>query len=84
MSMITASPSRPAWPARLFFAIPIIGTIAREVLFGDKDNIWYALVIVLTALILSIAQWGLAALVMFYLPFVALAFVTMVVFAKPW
>jgi 4-hydroxybenzoate polyprenyltransferase len=84
MSMITASPTRPAWPARLFFAIPIIGTIAREVLFGDKDNIWYALVIVLTALILSIAQWGLAALVVFYLPFVAIMFALLIVFSKPW
>jgi 4-hydroxybenzoate polyprenyltransferase len=84
MSDMTSSPARLPWSARLFFGIPIIGTIAREVVFGDKDNIWYALVIVLTALILSIAQWGLAALVVFYLPFVAIAFGFIIVFSKPW
>jgi hypothetical protein len=84
MSITSHPPARHPWPARLFFGLPVIGTIAREVIFGDKDNIWYALVIVLTGLILAVAQWGLAALVVFYLPFVAIAFVLIIVFAKPW
>jgi hypothetical protein len=84
MSTSIAPPASLSWPARVLFAVPVIGRIAREVIFGDKDNIWYLLVILLTGLILSIAQWGLAALVVFYLPFVAVAFALMVVFAKPW
>lgn len=84
MSMTSHPPARLSRPARIFFGLPIIGTIAREVVFGDKDNIWYALVIMLTGLILAVAQWGLVALVIFYLPFVAIAFALIIVFAKPW
>jgi hypothetical protein len=84
MSTSTALPASLSRPARVFFAVPVLGRIAREVIFGDKDNIWYLLVILLTGLILSVAQWGLAALVVFYLPFVAIAFTLLVIFAKPW
>jgi hypothetical protein len=84
MSSIDTPPAPPSLPARVLFAVPLLGRIVREVVYGDKDNIWYALVIVLTALILAIAQWGLAALVIFYLPFVAIAFALIVVFSKPW
>jgi hypothetical protein len=84
--MSTTAPLPASLPraARLLLALPIIGRIAREVAFGDKDNIWYLLVILLTGLILAIGQWGLAALVVFYLPFVAIAFGFIIVFSKPW
>ncbi len=32
----------PFWQ-RVFFRIPVIGWVARDLLFGDKDNVWYAL-----------------------------------------
>ena len=84
MSMSAPLPASLPRAARAFLALPVIGRIAREVAFGDKDNIWYLLVILLTGLVLSIAQWGLAALVIFYLPFVAIAFGFIIVFSKPW
>lgn len=84
MSISAPLPASLPRPARLFFALPVIGRIAREVAFGEKDNIWYLLVILLTGLIIAISQWGLAALVIFYLPFVAIAFGFILVFSKPW
>jgi hypothetical protein len=78
------APARHLWPLRVILALPVVGTIVRDVVYGDADNIWYALVIVLTGLILSIGQWGLAALVLVCLPLVALAFGLIVVFARPW
>lgn len=78
-----AAPARHPWPLRLVLGLPIIGTILRDIAYGDSDTIWYALVIVLTGLILAVGQWGLAALVVFCLPLVALAFALIVVFARP-
>lgn len=83
--MTTTSPDpRPSWPVRLVLAIPVIGTILREIAYGDSDTIWYALVIVLTGLVLAVGQWGLAALVIFCLPVVAAMFVLLIVFSRPW
>jgi uncharacterized membrane protein len=83
MTSISPDP-RPAWPVRLVLAIPVIGTILREIAHGDRDTIWYALVIVLTGLVLAVGQWGPAALVLFCLPVVAVMFVLLVVFSRPW
>jgi hypothetical protein len=32
----------PFWQ-RLFFSVPVIGWIARDVTMGDRDNLWYAI-----------------------------------------
>ncbi len=84
MSLLTPIPPSVPRPSRLVLMIPVIGWIARDVLFGDKDNIWYALVIVLTAFILALATWGLPALVMSALSLVPLCFFMIVYFSKPW
>jgi hypothetical protein len=84
MSNPSTPPAPRPWLIRFILSLPIVGTIARDVAYGDADNIWYALVIVLTGLILAIGQWGLAALVLFCLPLVALAFGLIVAFARPW
>ena len=55
---------------RAFYAIPVIGWIARDVIEGDPENIWYLGVILATLWILAVAQWGLPALT---LPAVVLA-----------
>ncbi|NCO85075.1 MAG: hypothetical protein GW886_00405 [Rhodobacterales bacterium] len=84
MSIVTPIPPSVPLPARLALKIPVIGWIARDVLFGDKDNIWYALVILLTAFIYALATWGLPALVMTALSLVPLCFFMIVYFSKPW
>jgi hypothetical protein len=58
MTDVTARPARRPW----FYRIPLIGRIAREVIEGDSDNIWYLAVIIATLWILAIMQWGLPAI----------------------
>ncbi len=66
MSLLTPIPPATPWPQRLLFATPLLGWIARDIAFRDRDNIWYALTIVATIWLLAIAQWGLAAIVVPY------------------
>jgi hypothetical protein len=83
MSILTPIPPTTPLPARVFLAIPLIGWIARDVFFGDKDNIWYAMVIVLTALFLSVSTWGLPALVRTALALVPVCFFFLIVLSRP-
>lgn len=78
MSILTPIP--PATPVlkRALLQIPVLGWIARDVLFGDRDNIWYALVIVLTGLILALSTWGIAALVVTCVALVPVIFATLI------
>ena len=68
MSLTSASQSMPM-RLRLFLAIPVIGWVARDLLFGDKNNVWFAL-------IMFVSLWGSAALTFglpgLYLPALAL------------
>lgn len=65
----TAMPTRlPLWQ-RLFFAIPVIGWVARDLLFGDKDNVWFALIGFVSLWLCSALTFGLPGL---YLPALAL------------
>ena len=59
---MTANP-RPSSPVgRVLRALPLIGRVIRDV-EREVDTIYYVLVILLTALVLAIQTWGLAALV---------------------
>jgi hypothetical protein len=44
------------------YSIPVLGWIARDLAYGAQDNIYYFLVIVVTALVLAVKTWGLVAL----------------------
>jgi hypothetical protein len=68
MSVSDLSPRLPLWQ-RLFFAVPVIGWIARDLLFGDKDNIWYALIGFVSLWAAAALTFGLPGL---YLPALAL------------
>ncbi len=69
MTLATTMPKNLPLYQRLFFAIPVIGWIARDLLFGDKNNIWFAI-------IAFVSLWGSAALTFglpgLYLPALAL------------
>ncbi|MCT8329742.1 hypothetical protein [Albidovulum sediminis] len=70
--------SRPR-PARSWFHhIPVVGWIAYDIAHGDSDTIWYALVILLTALVLAVKTWGLVALAMTALAAVPVIFATLI------
>jgi hypothetical protein len=72
MTAITSN-NRP-W----YFAIPVFGWIARDLIHGTKDNILYFLVILLTLLVLAVKTWGLVALAMTALAMVPLIFATLI------
>ena len=40
MSILTPIPPALPWYARLFFAIPLLGWIARDVAFGHPENLY--------------------------------------------
>jgi len=83
MSILTPVPPHTPFAARLFYAIPLIGWIARDVVFGDKDNIWYALAILVTIWIFAIMTWGYAAIIIPYLAMVPVCFFFIIVMSRP-
>ncbi len=60
MTMI-ADTRRPPFAWRLFYSVPVVGWIARDI-SRDAENVLYAVVILLTALVLGVMQWGLVVL----------------------
>jgi hypothetical protein len=59
----------PTFAQRLLFAVPIIGWVARDLLFGDKNNVWAALIAFVSLWMCSALTFGLPGL---YLPALAL------------
>jgi len=84
MSILTPIPPSTPLFKRAFFAIPVVGWLARDVLYGDHDNIYYLLVIIATLLVVVFSIWGLPALVISALVVVPFYFVFMIVVASPW
>ena len=76
MTDMTIAAPRPArsW----FHHIPVLGWIAYDLAHGPADTIWYALVIVLTLIVLAVKTWGLVALAMIALATVPVIFATLI------
>ena len=73
---LASTPTRlPLWQ-RLFFAVPVIGWIAKDLVFGDKNNIWFALIAFVSLWLSSALVFGLPGL---YVPALALVPVIFVV-----
>lgn len=60
-----------------FYSVPILGWIARDVA-RDLSNFWYALVILVTLVVLAVKVWGVVALAMVALACVPLMFVILI------
>lgn len=58
-----------------FHSVPVFGWIARDITHGGEENIYYALVILLTALVLAFKVWGLVAITMTALAMVPVVFI---------
>lgn len=67
--------SRPGW-LRLLLAVPVIGWIARDLLDGSEDTIWYALAAFFGAWIMAIVLFGIPGL---YIPAVILVPIILIV-----
>ena len=70
-------PARPPRALRVLYAVPLIGTIARDI-SNSVDNVFYALMIVVTLMVLAISVWGVVALAMTALALVPLMFVVLI------
>ena len=62
MSIIKPLPPETPRLLRIILQIPVLGWMARDVLYGDKDNSLAFALIVVFVWLASVAQWGLAAL----------------------
>lgn len=75
MTTAATPPSLPLWQ-RVFFKIPVIGWVARDLLFGDKNNVWFAIIGFVSLWMSAALTFGLPGL---YLPAVALVPVIFIV-----
>lgn len=62
MSIITPIPPKLPFAQRVFFNIPVLGWMARDVIYGDRDNAVWAMVIAAAIWLLAVAQWGIVVL----------------------
>jgi hypothetical protein len=69
-------------PSRLMRTLPVIDRIIRDI-EREIDTIYYLLVILLTALVVSVQTWGLPALVVAALALVPVMFVLLILIARP-
>ena len=75
---VTERPERPSRARRTFYAIPVIGWIARDLAEGGSDNIYYLLVAVLSLWAIAVMTWGLPALTLTALALVPAIVATLV------
>jgi hypothetical protein len=62
---------------RILLATPILGQIARDIQ-KDINSIYYALVILVTLVVLAVKAWGVVALAMTALAFVPVMLITLI------
>lgn len=74
--------STPSPLRRILRAIPLIGQVIRDI-ERDVGSIFYLIVILITALVLAIQVWGLAALVLTAVAMVPVMFVLLIWISLP-
>jgi hypothetical protein len=67
---------------RLLRALPLIGHVIRDV-ERDINSIFYLIVIAVTAVVLAVQIWGLAALVLTAVALVPVMFALLIILARP-
>jgi hypothetical protein len=77
-AQISTAPSPTRSPVSRFFrALPVFGRVMRDI-ERDIDTVFYFLVIAVTALVLAVQAWGLAALVLTAVALVPVMFVLLI------
>lgn len=74
---LAAQPTQPNFAARMFYALPIIGFVARDI-GRDINMVFYVLLILTTLMVFAIKIWGIAALVLAYLAIVPVIFALLI------
>ncbi len=82
MTAPSDAPLRPSPGMRLLYALPLIGWFARDIA-RDTDNAVYAVVVLLTVLILAALKWGVFVFTLAALAAVPLIFLFFVVISWP-
>jgi hypothetical protein len=72
----------PSPAGRVLRSIPVLGRVVREI-EREIDTVYYLIVILLTALVLAINVWGLAALVVTAVSLVPVIFVLLIWITLP-
>jgi len=81
MSLATEAPAQ-SLASRLLHATPVLGHIARDI-SRDISTVYYLLTILVTALVLAVQVWGLAALVLSAVAFVPVMFALLIWITLP-
>lgn len=82
MTSTATNTARMSPATRVFYAVPLIGWVARDIAKG-VENIYYALVIALTVVVLAVQAWGLPALVITALCLLPLMFAFFIYISLP-
>jgi hypothetical protein len=82
LAQTTAQPRTSSPLGRVMRALPVIGRVIRDV-EREVDTIYYVFVILLTAMVLAIQTWGLAALVVTAVAFVPVMFAVLIWITLP-
>lgn len=72
----------PSPAGRILRSIPVVGRVVRDI-EREIDTIYYLIVILLTAVILAVQTWGLAALVVTAVSLVPVVFVLLIWITLP-
>jgi hypothetical protein len=78
---MTTKTQRAPLALRFVYALPILGQIARDIA-TDKENIFYALMIFVTLIILAVNAWGIVALAMSALAMVPVMFTLLLMITR--
>jgi hypothetical protein len=80
--MHSNAPAQPGPLGRHLRALPVAGRVIRDI-ERDLDTVFYLVVILVTALVLAVQTWGLAALVLSALGLVPVMFALFVWITLP-
>jgi hypothetical protein len=78
----TATAYIPSPAGRVLRSIPVIGRVVRDI-EREIDTVYYLIVIFLTAVVLAVQTWGLAALVVTAVSLVPVIFVLLIWITLP-
>lgn len=73
---------RPSPASRLLRSLPVVGRVIRDI-EREVDTVFYLIVILLTALVLAVQAWGLAALVVTAVALVPVIFALLIWITLP-
>ena len=79
---MTATAPAPSVVGRVLRKVPVVGRVIREV-EREVDTVYYLIVILLTAMVLAIMTWGLAALVVTAVALVPVMFILLICITLP-